>query len=1018
MRDDHHMLEKGENTSGFEIIENIPLDELKARGIHAVHVKTGCEVFHVLNDDEENLFAFAFPTQPGDSKGVAHVLEHSVLCGSKRFPLKDPFVVLCNQSVKTFLNAMTYPDKTVYPASSIVEADYFNLMAVYGDAVFFPLLEEWTFMQEGRRFEMRDDGSVSIQGVVFNEMKGNYSSFDSVAGDWTVRSLFENTVYEHDSGGDPECIPDLTFEEFRGFHKKYYHPSNCKIFLCGNIPTKKQLAFLDERFLSSFSKAEPPALPPLPEKWAVPKTVRKPAPAGDDGVGREGDSVSLNWLLPETADADVFMRACLLEEVLLGHDGSPLSRALLESGLGEDTLSSNGLETDMRCLCFSVGLRGVKEGGACKVEEVVLKTLSDIVKNGIPRRELETAVRSMDFLNREVRRGSGPFSLVLMSRSLRGWLRGKTPWETMRYIPVFEKLKAEIAERPQLLTEIVARWFLENPHRCLLSVYPDKDWAPRLEERLREKTRRFESALETGGGEVRSRALSAQEALFAKQRAPDSPENLALIPHVSPADLPLPKDDVPASFTTFGKGAVMMSHEQNVNGITYADFFFPVDTLPPEDYPYLPFFASAFSNVGLSSAYGRPLTWAEAASESARVFGGAGFSLYVSSAVSGASLPPPFAGDDAGRDFLVFRVKMLEEFSEEAFQFALKMILSADFSDTKRVKTLFSEYKNDFESSIVPAGHQYASSRASAFATRARAVDELWNGFSQLRFLRTLAKRFDCLDLAEKLSALREKICAGGVFVHVTGTETGVKKLSGCVTSLMKDFSAFSPRNNASCGAEAFFKMIAPDPSAAVDAPCDGPVLEILNSEMQVGFSAMALPAPPYPLELNAAAAVLGHWLSNGPLWEKIRTTGGAYGVFAAPDSLENIFVFSSYRDPDPVRSLPVFCSAIQAAASSPLSAGELEKMITGCYSREIRPKTPSGMAFTDCVRFLYGITAEKRRQKLLFMKSLSPEKLREAAEFLASRLGERRTVVLGTKKLIKVPEINDFSGKIMDFVI
>lgn len=1005
-------LAKGKKIKGFEILETVQIDELKAVGIYARHIKSGCEVFHILNDDTENLFSFAFSTQPENSKGTAHIIEHSVLCGSKNFPLKDPFVVLCRQSIKTFLNAMTYPDKTVYPASSTVESDYFNLMAVYGDAVFFPLLEEWTFLQEGRRFEMQEDGSLSIQGVVFNEMKGNYSSFDSVAGDWTVRSLFEDTIYGYDSGGDPECIPDLTYEEFKAFHKKYYHPSNCRIFLYGNIATEKQLEFLDSRFLSKFSGASPVLLPPLPERWDSPRNVRKPAPPGDTDTEDGRLSVSLNWLLPETSDAGTFMKACLLEEILLGHDGSPLSRALLDSGLGEDILPSNGLEADMRLLCFSAGLRGVDEKNAGRVESVILETLKNIAENGIPEKELHTAVRSMDFLNREIRRGSGPFSLVLMSRALRGWLRGKAPWETMRYIPVFEKLKEDIARHPGMLTDLIRSWFLENNHRVLLSVYPDKDWSARQESVFREKISRFESSAGLGDGEKRRIFLEKQEALFERQRTPDSPGNLALIPHLTPGELPLPCEEIPYSTATFGNNAVMMLHEQNVNGIAYADFFFPVDTLAPEDYPYLPFFAGAFSNAGVSGAYGAPLSWAEAASEAAGLFGGIGVSLYVSSPVPGTELPSPFGKDDAGRDFLVFRIKMLEELSEEAFRFALRIIRSADFSDVKRINTLFSEYKNDLESSIVPAGHQYASSRASVRASRARAVDELWNGFSQIRFVRGLTgKSRDLGFLSSKLEELRSKIIGSGVFVHLTGTASGLETLSSCVRTLMGDFSGFAPVNPLSRDAGTFFKM--------TEAGCgDGAEFETVYSEMQVGFSALALPAPPYICELNAAVTVLGHWFSNGPLWEKIRTTGGAYGVFACPDSLENVFVFSSYRDPDPVRSLSVFASALEDAVSVLLSEEETHSMITGCYSREIRPKTPSDRAFTDCIRFLYGITPELRRRKLQIMKALSPENLREAAEALRKRLGERKEVAVGTEKMLKPREKDDFCGKIHNFSI
>ncbi len=989
-------LNKGDVLSGFRVLDVVPIEEMDAAGVYAVHEKSGCELFHVCCDDAENLFAFAFATPPGNSKGTAHIIEHSVLCGSERFPLKDPFVVLAGQSVKTFLNAMTYYDKTVYPASSISRADYFNLMAVYGDAVFFPLLEEWTFLQEGRRFEVQADGNLAVQGVVFNEMKGNYSSFDAVAADWTVRSLFEGTAYGFDSGGEPECIPDLTFEEFKAFHKKHYHPSNCRVFLYGDIPTEEQMAFLDESFLSRFERAERPPVPPAPERWSKPKTVRRPAPAGDASCDEGKASVSLNWLLPESADVESFMLASLIEEILVGHDGSPLSRALLESGLGDDILPSNGLETSMRFMGFSAGLRNVKEEDAAAVESLILKTLRDLAEGGIPEADVKTAIRAIDFSNREIKRSSGPFSLVVMVRALRGWMFGRRPIDSLRVIPAFESLKEKIGQNQSLLSDFIRERFLENSHRCLLSVYPDKEWNARADALLKEKCAEFAKEARLDDEQRRKAYLEAQEAFFEKQRVPDSAESLALIPHLLPAELPNEPEEPPFSLKCFGEGAVMMVHTLNTNGISYADFFFPVDTLAVEDYALLPFFSIAYSNVGLSLPDGSKMSWAESSARSAELFGGAAFSLYTSSIVEGAVLPQPFKADDAGRDFIVFRVKMLEELTEEAFDFALNIIQHADFSDEKRTSQLFSEYRNDMEASIAPAGHQYAASRASAGASRAKAIDELWNGFAQIRFLRSLAENKERLrELPSRLAALKERISKSGVFVHLTGTESGIKRLTSCVSSKMAGFSGLAPASRKTAADDAFFESVS---ALQLGERC----FERVFSEMQVGFAATAFRAPPYPSLMHSALTVLGHWLSTGPLWEKVRTAGGAYGAFAYPDSLENVFIFSSYRDPDPIRSLSAFLESIGEAAVSSLSKEETDRMITGTFSKELEPKSPSSSAFIACARFLYGITPETRKQKLELMKALTPENLKEAAAFIAKGIGKHAEAAVGTRALVK----------------
>jgi len=337
-------LKKGQRLdSGFVILDIVDLEELKAQGIWAKHEKTGVEVFHVLNDDIENLFSFSFATFPEDNTGVAHILEHSVLCGSERYPLKDAFIVLAQGSLQTFLNAITFPDKTVYPASSTNEHDYFNLMSVYGESVFRPLLPEWTFMQEGHRMEYQN-GKLSITGVVYNEMKGAYSSLDTYAGHWSVKAIMPNTPYDFESGGDPQAIPQLTWDGLKEFHRSRYSPANCKIFLAGNIPTEKQLAFLNDEFFSELEGGK--ACDPIvkTQRWKEPKKFHVPCPSGNE----RKSTIFLSWLCSDVTDIYEGLALAALTEILLGHDGSPLTRALIESGLGEDITPVSGLESEIR----------------------------------------------------------------------------------------------------------------------------------------------------------------------------------------------------------------------------------------------------------------------------------------------------------------------------------------------------------------------------------------------------------------------------------------------------------------------------------------------------------------------------------------------------------------------------------------------------------------------------------------------------------------------------------------------
>ncbi|MDR2731551.1 MAG: insulinase family protein, partial [Treponema sp.] len=408
--------------SGFKILDVVDLQELHASGIWAKHEKTGVEVFHVLNDDNENLFCFGFKTFPQDNTGAAHILEHTVLCGSERYPLKDAFLVLAQGSLQTFLNAMTFPDKTVYPASSTNEHDYFNLMSVYGDAVFHPLLSQWSFMQEGHRKEFSKDGKLSITGVVYNEMKGAYSSLDTYAGHWSIKAIMPNTPYDFESGGDPRAIPQLTWEGLKEFHRSRYSPANCRIFLAGNIPTEKQLAFLSDKFFSGAEGGEACKTIEKTERWNTPKIIHIPCPAGSESK----PTVFISWLCSDVTDTYESLALAALTEILLGHDGSPLTRALIESGLGEDITPVSGLEGEIRETLFTAGLKSVKCGTAEKagkqVEQLILNELKRLVSEGIPEEEIEAALLSMEFSQREIKRANGPYSLVWMRRSLRGWL--------------------------------------------------------------------------------------------------------------------------------------------------------------------------------------------------------------------------------------------------------------------------------------------------------------------------------------------------------------------------------------------------------------------------------------------------------------------------------------------------------------------------------------------------------------------------------------------------------------------
>ncbi|MBQ9237908.1 MAG: insulinase family protein, partial [Treponema sp.] len=518
---------------GFDLISRTPLPDYSATGIYVRHRKTGLEVFHVQNDDEENLFAFVFRTPHPRATGVAHIIEHSVLCGSEKFPLKEPFVNLINQSMNTFLNAFTYPDKTVYPAASLNRTDYFNVMDVYADAVFFPLLSHETFLQEAHRLEIAEDGTRTIQGVVYNEMKGAYSSFASVAGDALLRSLFSGTVYEYDSGGEPLVIPTLTYEEFRAFHAACYRPDNALLFLYGSIPTEVQLDFIQRAVLDRLEKKYPvppihtrfPAVPseiarllqlaPMP----TPVTVRTSAP--DTGV--QGSYAVMNWRLGNTDDIQSFMEIVFIMQVLTGHDGSPISKALLDTDYGDGLVIE--IESSFRALAVCIGLSGVDASSADAVADVLMDTLNNCATHGVPSESVASAVLAVDFANREVTRAGGPYALEILSRAVAGWNYGTDPATRTLYRAAFDTVQRQLAENPDYCKELIRRLFLENTARSFVVVTPDARY-------LADRAVAEQQLVATRAAETTDAAIKDQQAaLHAYQYREETNEEASCIPH-------------------------------------------------------------------------------------------------------------------------------------------------------------------------------------------------------------------------------------------------------------------------------------------------------------------------------------------------------------------------------------------------------------------------------------------------------------------------------------------------------
>jgi len=969
--------------NGFVILEEVDLPELKAKGIWAKHQKTGAEVFHVLNDDIENLFSFTFTTTVDDDTGVPHILEHSVLCGSERYPLKEAFIVLAQGSLQTFLNAMTFPDKTVYPASSINEHDYFNLMSVYGNAVFRPLLPEWTFMQEGHRLETAKDGALSVTGVVYNEMKGAYSSLDTYAGHWSVKSIMPGTPYSFESGGDPEHITELTWEQFKEFHRTRYSPANCRIFLAGNIPTEKQLDFLNEEF---FSKLEPgKACDPinLTKRWDAPKKYHIPCPAGSECKS----TIFLSWLCNDVKDVYENISLAALTEILLGHDGSPLTRALIESGLGEDITPVSGLEGEIRETLFVAGLRGVDgspEQKSKEIEKLILGVMQKLYTDGIPQEEIEAALLSMEFAQREIRRSGGPFSLVWMRRSLRTWLHGCKPWESLLLDPLMAKIKDNLAQDKRYFENLIKKYFLDNQHRALVIIEPKEDFLPKQEEQFAAALAQKEKTM---SAEERKDILEKNKILEKIQNEPDSPEALASIPHLERADLSADADIIHRRHEDLN-GVPALYHDLYTNGITYIDLAFPVDVMSPEDYLWLPFFTRAIVSVGLPG-----MDYGEVSSLLARTVGGFIALLHTGTSMDKTSVKP----DLLGRDWMIFRLKCLDEKIPQSLDLALRLINEADFKDHRRLNDLVMEMKNEIDSGLAPMGHMHAAGRSGRFSSRPKRNEEIWNGLSQIEFVHRLAET-GTAEIAAKLENLRAKILCSGLIANVTSDT--LDKAGAQIAQRFSSFGAPVPKG----------KNI-----DTVNDSADGQKPEVFASpSLQVGFAGYSLNAAPFDTKEQLAEAVLAHQFSTGILWETIRMKGGAYGAVVNSDSVENCISFATYRDPNPMRSLESISEILKDSSYGKCDEDYLVKSIIGCYAKETRPRTSSENGLVDFYRYLYGIEDSYRKRKLGHLISVTTQDIAAAFDSISARKPIGTVVIAGTKTAEQAAKALDVDVKVL----
>ena len=949
---------------GFRKLAEQDIPEIRTRARVYEHAATGARLLSLTNQDENKVFGVTFRTPPRDSTGVAHILEHSVLCGSRKYPVKEPFVELLKGSLQTFLNALTFPDKTSYPVASTNTQDFYNLIDVYLDAVFHPLLTENTLRQEGWRYDLKKAADpLQFKGVVYNEMKGAYSSPDNQLYELSQHALFPDVTYGLDSGGDPEKIPDLTFEDFMAFHKAHYNPSNAFAYFYGDDDPDERLRILDECF-SEFERARPGHLIGLQKPFREPVRVEKPYAAGP---GDQKSMFTLNFCLPEAADPDLSLAMEVLEHILIGLPSSPLRKALTDSGLGED-IAGAGLETDLRQMYFSVGLKGMARGTADQAADLVLATLESIAKDGVPAGDLEAALNSVEFDLRENNTGSFPRGLSLMFVALTSWLHDGDPLALVPFEKPLSDLKARLAQGEPVFEGLIRRHFLDNPHRALVILDPDQGLAERREAAERKRLDKAAAAL--SAKELKDLARQAKE-LEKLQEAPDRPEDLAKIPRLRLSDLPPKNTLIPRTDLTL-KDTPALFHDLFTNGILYLDLGLDLSAVPDRLLPYVPLLGRALLETGT-----KDLDFVTLTQRIAQKTGGIAPQTFVTPARPG---PQP-----AARLFL--RAKSTLAQAPELCGLLRAVLTEARLDNRERIRQIVLETKARREQRLVPAGHSIVATRLKARMGRAHLLDERLHGVSGLFFVRELARRVDddfpgvLKDLEELRSILVRR---SGLVLNVTCDEQGFAKTRPELEALLAGLPD------------------APALAAASRAPLVLPEREGLALPAQVNYVGKGFNLFDTGYAFNGSAHVVGKILRASYLWERVRVQGGAYGAFCSLDRLSGALAFVSYRDPNVDRTLEAFDAAADYLKKLKPSKDELEKAVIGAIGEIDSYMLPDAKGFASLARMLNGEDEDFRQTIRDQVLSAGPKDFKEFGTALSALKDQGQVVVLGDAKALE----------------
>lgn len=951
----------------YEILDEHRVEDVQSDGFILRHKKSGARIAILSNNDDNKVFYIGFRTPPEDETGVPHIIEHTTLCGSKKFPVKDPFIELAKGSLNTFLNAMTYPDKTVYPVASCNDQDFKNLMDVYLDAVFNPNITKYEeiFKQEGWHYELTGkDDELKINGVVYNEMKGAYSSPDEVLSSQIYRSLFPDNTYSKDSGGNPEYIPRLTYEAYLDFYHKYYHPSNSYIYLYGDMDVVERLEWLDKEYLSLYDYKKVNSEINKQPAFDEIKNVEAQYSITMDDSQENKTYLSYNRVVGDTLDEMLYQAFDVLDYALVSSPGAPVKQALIDAGIGDDVYGS--YDAGILQPVFSFVAKNANASQADEFESIIENTLKEVVKTGINKEALLAGINSSEFKFREADFGQFPKGLLFGLNCLDSWLfDDMKPFIHLECLGTFAKLRKAVDT--DYFEKLIQEYLLDNTHGSSVTVKPKRGLGNEREEALAKELSDYKASL---SDEEIKKLIEDTEHLKKYQEEPSSDEDLRKLPMLTRADMK--KNAMPFSNIEDELSDVkVVRHDIESNGIDYISFLFDAGDFAQSELGYLGFFTNA---LGLVST--EKYSYTDLANAT---------NIYTGGISTGTASHP----DIKDRNNFVFKfevkLKVLEKNLDKALELMEQMLLTSDFTDTKRLGELVAQIKARLQANLSSSGHLVAAMRSmSSFSRYALYQDEL-KGIAFYRSICHIEKELSesPKSVSDKLAAIARKLFARNrMLISFTGNNEAYGNAKPSLEKVIAGFDKMSAVGNQ---AEVHFNTAK---EAFIDA-----------SQIQYVAKTGDFICEGY--EYTGALRLLRVILSYDYLWINVRVKGGAYGCMNTfLRSGESYFV--SYRDPNLSDTLDVYDRIPEYIKSFSPDERDMTKYIIGTFSALDTPMNPEAKGSRSLSAYLEGITYEQIQKERNEILNAQPEDIRRLADLVEAVLKKDSICVIGNENMIK----------------